>query len=261
MTDTEMPPLIQAVGLASVPVVDMPADQPALCRVPIAAAIVTLALRDDGHREIAVARHSDARAAEFPLPWLIDQALIPGAPMIVTPADAAMLTIAAMERRFWAEPRLACLMRDRSPVDPTQVGGIGVADEAALCHRLGIPPAQVTGAEVEQSWARHTSEPAIDAALGVAVARLMLWAHGAAFAAASPEPFFETLLPLAAWLAGEAERVPSLDPLLRSRPIRRATSFASYYREYRSRRCSSPRSPAIPARSMGSAGWVGARRS
>ena len=236
MTDTVMPPLIQAIGLACVPVPGMPADDPALARQPVAAAIVTLARREDGHREFVVARHSDARAAELPLPWLVDRSLVPGAPVVATPADVATLALDAASRRFAAEPRLAVLTAGKDLIDPCSIVGTPAADEPALLRRFGIPLVMAGDAEVERAWSRHQPDRAMDAALGDALARLVAWAHGAAFAAATPEPLFETLLPLHGWLVDEVERVPGLDPLLRSRPLRHAASFASHYRVYCERR-------------------------
>lgn len=236
MTDIAMPPLIQALGLACVPVPGMPADDPVLARQPIAAAIVTLALRGDGHREIISMRHSDARPAEFPLPRLVDRSLVPGAPVVATPADVATLALDAAARRFTAEPRLAALATGRDLIDPRAIAGAPMSDEAALLGRLGLTLAIANRAEIERAWSQHQPDKAMNAALESAIARLVAWAHSASFAAADPGPLFEALLPLHAWLSNEVERVPEFAPLLRSRPLRRVASFANHYRDYRVRR-------------------------
>ncbi|MFK3889776.1 hypothetical protein [Sphingomonas sp. NPDC079357] len=236
MKKTDMPAVIQAVGLACVPVADMPASEPVLARKPVAAAVITLQARGDGHRDIIAAQVSDARDMEFPLPWLIDQALVAAAPTIITAADRVTLGVDAMARRYWAEPRLAAVCRGGNTIDPGEVFGGSLGNEAALCRRLQIPTSQVRDTEVERVWTRHTPELAMDIALGVAVSRLMLWAHGVSFASAEPDAFFETLLPLRDWMQDREAHAPSLQQAGRSRPIRRATSFASTYRDYRKAR-------------------------
>lgn len=232
MKNTDMPAAIQAVGLACVPIHDMPAGEPALARRTVAAAVVTLQIRSDGHREVIAARVSDARDAEFPLPWLIDQALVAAAPIIISREDRAVLGVDAMARRHWAEPRLAAVCAGTNAIDPAAVSSGRVGDEVALCRRLQIPTSQVNGTDVERSWSRHTHQPAMDVALGIAVSRLMLWAHGVSFASAEPDAFFETLLPLRDWMLDEEKDWPSLRRAVRSRPISRATSFGSTYRDY-----------------------------
>lgn len=76
MTSPYVPPVIQAVGLACVPIDDMPPGT-ALALIPVAAAVVTLHARDDGHRDVKVDCMSDARDLEFPLPVLVEDALAP----------------------------------------------------------------------------------------------------------------------------------------------------------------------------------------
>jgi len=229
MKNTQMPGLLQSVGLACVPLSGL---EPALARKPVAAAVITLQERSDGHREIVAATLSDARDMEFPLPWLVDRALVAGAPTIIAPTDRAVLATEAMARRFWSEPTLAMLCDGANAIDPIDLPGAPAVDERALCRRLQIPTGAVSDTEVARIWSRHTPEPAIDVALGIAAARLMLWAHGAAFAWAEPDAFFETLLPLRDWMMGEEEKWPSLHHAVRSRAVARATSFASSWRTY-----------------------------
>jgi hypothetical protein len=214
----------------------MPASEPALGRRAVATAVITLQARGNGHREVIATRVSDARDTEFPLPWLIDQALVAGVPTIISAEDRTTLGIDAMARRFWAEPRLAAVCSGANTIDPCALFGGILGDEVALCRRLKIPTSRVRDTEVEQMWSRHTPEPAMDVALGISVARLMLWAHAASFASGEPDAFYETLLPLRDWMVDKEARAPSLHRAGRSKPISRATSFVSDYRNYRAAR-------------------------
>lgn len=236
MKNTELPGTIQSVGLACVTLPDRQGQETALTRKPVAAALLTLQERSDGHREIIAATMSDARDMEFPLPWLVDQALVAGAPTIISGADRAVLCADAMARRFWAEPKLADVCLGTNVIDPCDMPGGTAGDEVALCRHLQIPTSQVSDREVERIWSRHEPDAAINVALGIAAARLMLWAHGAAFAFAEPNAFFETLLPLRDWMMGEEKKWTSLHRAVRSRPVARASSFASTYRSYRAAR-------------------------
>lgn len=236
MRTNDMPTAIQAVGLACVPLHDMPPDEAALARRPVAAAVLTLQRRVDGHREIVGTALSDARDTEFPLPWLIDQALVSSAPTIVTPEDRALLGVEVMARRYWSEPTLANLCGGTHAIDPLEMPGERVGDEAALCRRLNIPVPGIDDADIERVWSRHAPEPAMDVAMARAVARLMLWAHVRSLASREPDGFYETLLPLRDWMQDKEAIWPRLRDALRSRPIGRATSFASEYRAFRDAR-------------------------
>jgi hypothetical protein len=234
MNTSYVPPVIQAVGLACVPIDDMPAGT-ALARKPVAAAVVTLQARDDGHRDVTVACMSDARDLEFPLPVLVEEALVAGAPAIIARPDREVLSIEAAARRFFVEPRLGTLAKGQRLVDPVAMFGIG-HDEVALCRRLGITANLVADRDVAQWWRRDAPAAAEAVALTSVVSRLMLWAHGASFLTGQPDPFFETLLPLREKLIDFEIARPELKAILASRPFGRAGSFASYYREYRARR-------------------------
>lgn len=234
MKFTSVPPLIQAVGLACVPIHDLPPGS-ALARKPVAAAIITIAERDDGHRDVIVKCVTDAREFEWPLPVLVDGALVAGASIIITKSDCEVLTIEAASRRFFTEPKLGALAMGNTRIDPVAMFGTGHA-EAALCRRLGVGADFVFDADVAQSWNRHAPMAVEGVALTVAVSRLMLWAHGAAFLQGLPDPFFEILLPLRTRLLEMEPDYPALKPLLSSRPFNRAASFAEYYREYRAKR-------------------------
>jgi len=234
MKSASVPPLIQAVGLACVPIHDLPPGS-VLARKPVAAAIITIAERDDGHRDVIVKCVTDAREFEWPLPVLVDDALVADAPTIITDSDGEVLTIEAASRRFFTESKLGALVMGKTRIDPVAMFGTGHA-EAALCRRLGIASDSVSDADVAQSWNRHAPMAVEGVALTVAVSRLMLWAHGASFFHGLPEPFFEILLPLHTRLMDMEPDYPALKPLVSSRPFNRAGSFAEYYREYRAKR-------------------------
>lgn len=234
MSSFYMPPVIQAVGLACVPVDDMPPGT-ALARKGVAAAVITLAERDDGHRDVDVTCLSDARDLEFPLPVLVNDALVAGAPVIMSEGDCDVLTIDAAARRFFVEGKLGALARGEGLVDPVAMFG-AEHDEAALCRRLGIPANMVEDRDVARWWNREAPMACEGVALTSAVSRLMLWAHGTSFLRGLPDPFFETLLPLRQRLMDLEGAYPALKTCVSSRPFHRAASFASYYREYRSRR-------------------------
>lgn len=230
----DLPTAVQAVGLACVPVHDMPTGT-ALARRPVAAAVVTLRPREIGRGMVTSATMSDARELEFPLPWLLDQALSDEAVTLITGEDRQVLALDAAARRYWAEPRLAAVCAGTNTLDPVATFGTGI-DERALCRRLQIDCLTDTDSDVERSWNHTAPTAAIDVALSVAVARLMLWAHGAAFEVSAPQAFFETMLPLLAWLMDEEKSSPGLQLALRSRPMARAFSFATTYQAYRTAR-------------------------
>lgn len=234
MKSPYVPPVIQAVGLACVPIDDMPPET-TLARKPIAAAVLTLSERDDGHRDVAVTIIADVQPLEFPLPVLINDALITGAPILISEGDCQVLTIEATARRFFVEPKLAALAKGQRLIDPVAMIGAG-HNERALCRRLCIPASSASDHDVARWWDPTAPAAVEGVALFNAVSRLMLWAHCAAHLRALPDAFFETLLPLRERLMDiEADR-PEVKTLLASRPFGRAASFASYYREYRARR-------------------------
>lgn len=234
MKSTDMPPVLQAVGLACVPIDDMPSGTP-LARKPVAAAIVSLIERADGHRDAIVTCVSDARAFEWPLPVLIDKALVPSAPIVMTAHDRDVLAIEATSRRFFVEGKIGALARGDGLIDPVALFG-SPQDEVALCRRLGIAANFVPDQDVARWWNRDAPTAVEGVALAAAVSRLVLWAHGTAFRSAMPDPFFETLLPLRERLFELDAQYPQLKAMTASRPFHRAASFASDYREYRARR-------------------------
>jgi hypothetical protein len=233
MKSSHMPPAVQAVGLACVPVDDMPAGT-TLARKPVAASVVTVFERDDGHRDVVVQTVLDARPLEWPLPVLINDALVEHAPVIITRRDRDVLAIEAATHRFFVEPALAALSTRQTLVDPTQMFGAD-QDEAALCRRLGIVADMTSDSEIARDWERGGGRQAERMALTTALSRLTLWAHGQAFRSAVPDPMFETLLPLRERLFELEADYPEVTPILASRPFHRVASFANFYREYRSR--------------------------
>lgn len=234
MKSPYVPPVIQAVGLACVPIDDMPPGT-ALARKPVAAAVITVAERDDDHRDVVIKCLSDARDMEFPLPVLVNDALVAGALTIMTKMDCDVLTIDAASRRFFVEPNLGNLAKGKNLIDAAAMFGAG-HDEAALCGRLGIHAPAVADRNVAKWWSRTSPGTAESVALVTAVARLLLWAHGASFLQGIPDAFFEILPPLRARLFDLEEACPGVKELSTSRPFGRAASFGSYYREYRVRR-------------------------
>lgn len=232
MTTKLMPPVIQAVGLACVPVADMP-PATTLARKPVAAAIVTLTERDDGHRDVVIKTVTDARDMEHPLPVLINDALVAGAPTIITQADRDVIMAETASRRFFVEPALGSLAKNL--IDPVAMFG-AEHEEAALCRRLGIPANVVPDSDVARWWNREAPMAVEGVALTIAVSRMMLWAHAASFMEGRPDPFFENLLPLRLRLFELEEQYPGIKALLASRPFHRAASFVSYYRDYRAKR-------------------------
>ncbi len=234
MNTPDVPPVIQAVGLACVPIADMPPGS-TLARKPVAAAIISLIERGDGHRDVVITCVSDARDMEFPLPVLVNDALVATAPTIITAADCETLAVDATSRRFFVEARLAALADGDTLIDPVAIFG-NDHDEAALCHRLGFPVALVSDNDIARWWNRAAPAVAEGLALTAAIARLMLWAHGTAFRSGRPDAFFETLIPLRERLLDiECER-PELKAILAMRPFGRVASLAGYYHEYRARR-------------------------
>jgi hypothetical protein len=230
MTSSAMPSIVQAIGLSCIPYPDGPAGVPALARQPVAAAIVTIQQREDGHRECVATRLSDARDNEFPLSWLIDQALAPGAIRVATPKDRVILTVDGAARRFFVETRLAALCRGEDVIDPLQLPD-GTVDEMGLLRRWDIPIAP-GDEETARHWSRHTPRFAEEAALVAAIGRLMLWAHQASSGSGCPDIFFETLLPLRDWALVEEERSPVLRSVTSARPVLRAASLAHQYRDH-----------------------------
>lgn len=204
----------------------------ALARKPVAAAILMMRVRSDGHRDVSVTCVSDACDMEFPLPAPIDEALVLNAPVVIVAADRDVLAVETAARRFFVERRLSTLVGGNTLVDPVALFGVGV-DEVTLCRRLGLPANCPSDKEVARLWNRDTPTAAEGVALTIAMSRLALWAHGASLQAALPDPVFETLLPLRERLFDLEDDHPPLKSMSTSRPFNRAASFASYYRDYR----------------------------
>lgn len=231
-------PIIQSIGLACVPLHDMPPTQAAIARKPVAAAVLTLAPSEDGSAEIFCARMSDALDQEFPLAWRIDQELLPEALTVITAQDRTILALEAAARRFFVEPHLAQLCAGRNAVDPCLMAGERVIDEMALCRRLSIPTSYVSDRDVQSSWRRQSPWSAEEVAMARAIGRLILWANMESFRSSEPGPFFRTLLPLQAWMYNQAESAPSVYRMATARPLMRAASFAAEWRAYEAKKAS-----------------------
>lgn len=50
MNEYQLPKCLQVIGLACIPLNDLPDEHPALARRPVAAAVLTLVEQDDGHQ-------------------------------------------------------------------------------------------------------------------------------------------------------------------------------------------------------------------
>ncbi len=68
MNEYQLPKCLQVIGLACIPVNDIPDQHPALARRPVAAAVLTMVDQDDGHRWINTICVSDARKSDRPPP-------------------------------------------------------------------------------------------------------------------------------------------------------------------------------------------------
>lgn len=178
---------LQVIGLACIPVNDIPDEHPVLARRPVAAAVLTMAGQDGGYCGVSAICVSDARKSEIPLPHLLDKTLLPGVAQIASAADRATLAMDAMSRRFFVEPALAKLCSGEEAIDPAAMGEQGF-DERTACRRFSIPMPEIDDADIELAWSRSAPAAAEDHALRVATARLMLWAHVEAFRSARPEP-------------------------------------------------------------------------
>ena len=231
-------PSVQSLGIVTVPVGDQPDMQRSLQK-PIAAAVLTMTQRNDGHVMIFDEMMSADEEPQFPLPWLIDQALIAGATTLVGTGDAQALLVDAAQQRFFVEPKLAALSTGDHTVDvPTLVGN--EIDEATLSCRLGIPWISLHPSELERIWterSRDTHAASLGKhALAMSVSRLMLWANLMATHTAEPGWFYETMLALRCWLDGRETDAPELYAWGTSKPIMRAVSSVEDYRRDLGRR-------------------------
>ena len=153
MNEYQLPKCLQVIGLACIPVNDIPDEHPALARRPVAAAVLTMVDQDDGHRWINTICVSDARKSEIPLPHLLDKTLLPGVVQIASMADRMTLAMDAMSRRFFVEPALAELCFGETAIDPAAMGDHGF-DERTACRRFSIPMPEIGDADIELAWSR-----------------------------------------------------------------------------------------------------------
>lgn len=224
---------VQAIGLASVPLHDMPKDKPIAHR-PVAAAIVTLQQRDDGHREIVATTMSVASdAVDTPLVTLTEQALLPTGVRLISPADRLAIAAEAIAQRRFSEPRLVELAIGARVVDPAEALG---GDEAAAFRRLQIPAVEDDAGSIEHAFVTGARRALEQSALCIAAARMMLWAHTAGWCDSDPAPFFDTHLTIRDWIEGDPELASTLRAIAQSRPIRAATTLAPFYRQHLARR-------------------------
>ncbi len=231
-------PLIQSVGLASV-ATNEGAGASWIERKPVAAAVLTLRQRDDGHVEIVHDVMTAVDEQEFSLPWLLEQRLVLNAPTLVHDVEATILAVEAAQQRFFVEPKLTNLIVGDHTLNTTAFIGEGV-NEAALCRRLGIPRLEIDDAEAARIWTWFPRDERIRVlgqhALGRAVSRLMLWANLMSVQTQEPGWFYETMLALRCWLDEREDDAPDIYAWGTSKPVMRAVSHVEAYRRDLGRR-------------------------
>lgn len=223
--------VVQAVGLATTALDDLPPAMISLARRPIAAAVLRLEQASNGHCQISVRKAGALLALEQPLPCLLDTLIDPAALTVIADADMELLGIEAATRRTFAEPNLAALLDGQiDTIDPALLAsGASGTSERLLCRRLGLP--MLPGAEREGRAWRLGGLALIDRyALAAATTRLMLWATIAAARAAEPGLFYEPMLALHRWLTSDDTAAHPLALFARSRPMRRAIACELDYR-------------------------------
>lgn len=231
-------PIVQAIGLVCVPSNERD-DAGWVERKPVAAAVVTLSQRDDGHVTIFHEVMNAIDEMQFPLPWLVEQELVAGAPTLVGSGDAVLLSIDSAQQRFFVEPKVQDLKTGSHVIDVTGLAGEGIG-EAGLCRRLGIPLLEMGPTEANRvwTWFPHDARAAAlgQQALGKAVSRLMLWANLMAACESEPGWFYETMLALRCWFDERETDAPALYGWATCKPVMRAVSFVEDYRRDLGRR-------------------------
>ncbi len=231
-------PLVQSVGLVTVPTNEGEGAS-WIERKPVAAAVLTLSQRDDGHVEIVHDVMTAIDEQEFSLPWLIEQRLVLQAPTLIPAGEATILGVDAAQQRFFVEPRLAGLIFGDHALHVPAFIGEGVS-EAGLCRRLGIPRLEISDAEAARVWTWYPRESRIAVlgqhALAPAVSRLMLWANLMSFQTQEPGWMYETMLALRCWLDEREGDAPDIYAWGTSKPVMRAVSHVEAYRRDLGRR-------------------------
>lgn len=231
-------PVVQAIGLVSMPTSDCD-DASWIERKPVAAAVLTLSQRDDGHVLIFHEVMTAADEQQFPLTWLVEQELVAGAPTLVGVGDATVLTVDAAQQRHFVERKLVDLLGSGASVHVAGLAGEGIG-EPALCRRLNVPRLEITPEEVARVWTWYPRETRIATlsqhALANAVSRLMVWANLQATLTREPGWFYETMLALRCWMEEREHDAPEIYRWGTCKPIMRAVSFVEEYRRDLSRR-------------------------
>ena len=229
-----LPRPIQALGLITAEPRIKEGDQPAE-PIVVTAAIVTLRQQEDGSTQLDVARMSDAREMEFPLSWLVDQALDTGASVLVSLQELQALAVTIMRTGFFNEERLAQLLSgSMSIVDLGQIVPGEHTDEAQLARSLRLPPAlsPVAHAGAPTDEQRLACEAAAtEAALSRALRRLIIWAHVSAARTAEPAFFYEVVGAIIAWIQDHEQEVPRLLPWPSCSRLSKATYRRRQYLE------------------------------
>lgn len=231
-------PIIQSIGLVCVSTTES-ADAGWIERKPVAAAVLTLSQRDDGHIHILHEVVTAIDELQYPLTWLVEHELFVGATTLVGAGDAALLVVDAAQQRFFVEPKLQSIVDADSTINVVGLAGDGIG-EAGLCRRLNIPRLELSEREAARIWTWHAPDDRVATlgrhALARAVTRLMLWANLMATRHQEPGWFYETMLGLRCWLDERQADVPELYAWGTSRPIMRAVSFVDEYRRDLGRR-------------------------
>lgn len=225
-------PVVQAIGLVTCPVDDLPPAMITIAARPIAAAVLRLEQDANGTCSIGVRKAGALAALEEPLPCLLDRLIDRHAITVIADADLDLLGIEAAARRTFNEPNLAAMLDGRiDTVDPAVLAsGASGASERLLCRRLRLPMLVDLSARPGRTWREGGLERIDRHALAAAVTRLMLWANVAASRTAEPGLFFEPMLALHSWLTSGDTAARPLAVFVRSRPMRRAVACELDYR-------------------------------
>ena len=174
-------------------------------------ALLTLRQRDDGHVQLTHSVCDHYKETQFPLANLVDDELDRASLVLASPAERASLTLAGARSRFFAESKLARVLRGEgrvvdvttAPAAPRLRGSTrGAGGDAGR-------PAQRTLGFADRAGLRQTASPAsrpstaarlMDQAIVRGAGRLIAWCQVEAALTAEPGLFFEVMLAVSAWL-------------------------------------------------------------
>ena len=235
-------PMVQSLGCAWEPDSEREAHWPTHLtgHNPLAVvALLTLRQRDDGHVQLTLSVCDHYKETQFPLANLVDDELDRASLVLASPGERANLTLAAARSRFYAESKLARVLRGERVADVTRLLPLDAAGsheerEATLAALLNAPWAPptvpVTPDSASCKSAQHRAR-LTDQAIVRATGRLIAWCQVEAALTAEPGLFFEVMLAVSAWLDEHWTDHPVLGSAARSRPLMWAKSFQSLFRE------------------------------